>query len=145
MFDLSLLIALILIGLVCGKIIECLHFKKLKKEESRLNYIKECNLKNISGGSSVKDSFLVDGSVCIATDYFKNFVSGIRNVFGGEMRSYESLMIRARREALIRMKQKAELQNAAEVWNIRFETATIQGKNRSAGIEVIAYGTAVTR
>lgn len=137
--------AMVIIGLVCGKLIEHFHIKRLDSEEAKLSFIKECSLKNIDLPDTVNKSFLVEGSVCLATDYFKNFTANIRNFFGGKMKGYETLMTRARREALIRMKKNANAENANEIWNIRFETTTLKGKEKSAGIEIIAYGTAVIR
>jgi len=91
----------------------------------------------------VKDGFLVAGSVVIATDYFKVFAAGLRGLFGGELRTYRSLMSRARREALVRMLEQAKQAGAQAVWNVRFETSTIEGKRRAGGAEVLAYGTAL--
>ncbi len=48
------------------------------------------------------------GSVVIATDYFKVFAAGLRNLFGGEMKTYRTLMGRARREAIVRMLEQAQ-------------------------------------
>ncbi|MFT6733724.1 MAG: hypothetical protein ACJAS9_001914 [Polaribacter sp.] len=39
-------------------------------------------------------------------DYFKRFLAGLRNIFGGRVVTYESLVDRARREAILRMKEK---------------------------------------
>ena len=43
---------------------------------------------------------LVAGSVVISEDYFKRIVSSLQSLFGGRLRSYESLVDRARREAV---------------------------------------------
>ncbi|MGQ0547496.1 MAG: YbjQ family protein, partial [Betaproteobacteria bacterium] len=52
-------------------------------------------------------SRLVAGSVVIADDYFKSLLAGLYSFFGGPVRSYESLLDRARREAVLRMKAEA--------------------------------------
>ena len=54
-------------------------------------------------------------------------------------------MERARREAVVRMLRQAQEHGANVVWNVRIETSTIQGKQKgkSAGVEVMAYGTAM--
>lgn len=142
MNQLLLVIAFLLLGLIAGKTIEHLHFKKLEAREQSLRHIRVCNLRNIQGVQAGQ-YFLVAGSVVIATDYFKTFVSGFRNIFGGEMRAYRSLMQRARREALVRLLEQADASGAESVWNVRYETSSIQGKNRPGGVEVLAYGTAV--
>ena len=91
------------------------------------------------------DSALVCGSVVISIDFFKKFVAGLRDLVGGRVSSYESLLERARREALLRMKTEARSIGAKSVWNVRLETSSItKGGKGVAAVEVIAYGTAVT-
>ena len=83
----------------------------------------------------------------ISVDYFKRFLAGLRNIFGGEVRSYCSLLDRGRREAILRMKElwpEADL-----IVNARVETSSISkgAQNRQGGsigsTEVLAYGTAI--
>ena len=61
------------------------------------------------------------------------------------MNSYESLLERGRREALLRMKEEARRLNATEIFNVKMETASIsKGAGNSIGsVEVYAYGTAL--
>jgi uncharacterized protein YbjQ (UPF0145 family) len=79
-----------------------------------------------------------------AQDYFKRFLASLRNIFGGRVQSYESLLDRARREAILRMKAEARALGADMVFNIKLETASIyKGKRNTIGaVEVLAYGTA---
>jgi uncharacterized protein YbjQ (UPF0145 family) len=63
-------------------------------------------------------------------------------LFGGRVTSFESLLDRARREALLRMKSQAQTMDARYVFNVKYETATIGG-SRTGSIEVLAYGTAL--
>lgn len=143
--QLSLPIALLALGLIAGKLIEKKHFKALDEREATLADIAICNLRNIPEGSNICDISLVCGGVVIATDYFKVFTAQLRNIFGGEIKTYQSLMTRARREALVRMLEEARRAGADSVWNVRFETSTIQGKQKkkAGGVEVLAYGTAI--
>jgi uncharacterized protein YbjQ (UPF0145 family) len=69
---------------------------------------------------------------------------GFRRIFGGEVRSYASLIDRGRREAILRMKE--QYPDADLYINTRVETSTItNGKGKTIGcVEVIAYSTAVT-
>ena len=55
-------------------------------------------------------------------------------------------MERARREAVLRMKEDAKARGATSVWNIRLETASIAkgARQNTASVEVMAYGTALT-
>lgn len=134
---------LIILGLVTGKIIEKRHLRRLAQKEMVLGEIGICNLRQFPAELRFQKTFLVTGSVVIATDYFKVFAAGLRGLFGGEMKTYRSLMGRARREAVVRMLEEAKKGNADSVWNVRFETSTIRGKRKPGGVEVLAYGTAV--
>lgn len=135
--------ALIILGLITGKYIEKKHLRRLALREEALRNITVCNLRQLPANLKIERSFLVAGSVVIATDYFKVFAAGLRNLFGGEVKTYRSLMIRARREAMVRMLEEAQSHGGDSVWNIRLETSSIQGKKRPGGVEVLAYGTAV--
>jgi uncharacterized protein YbjQ (UPF0145 family) len=89
---------------------------------------------------------LVCGNVVISVDYFKTVTAALRNLVGGNIRAYETLLDRARREAILRMQQEAKLRNADAIINIKFQTSRISG-NAGKGlgsIEVLAYGTALT-
>jgi len=93
------------------------------------------------------DQILVSGSVVIANDYFKSFVAGLRNLFGGKVRTYETLLDRARREAVLRMKDEAKSLGAESVFNVKYETSNIAGQYSKTLpiIEVHAYGTALKK
>ena len=82
------------------------------------------------------------GGVVVASDYFKSFLAGLVNFFGGAVVSYESLIDRARREAMLRMKAEAKVLEAELIFNVKFETMTV-GSGRTASVEVLAYGTAL--
>jgi len=81
----------------------------------------------------------------ISADYFKNFVAGLRKLIGGRLRSYETLLDRGRREAILRMKMDARRRGANRVFNVRFETASISKgeRDRLSSVEILVYGSAV--
>lgn len=145
MLQIFIFLALILVGLIVGKGIEMHHFRRLDEREAEYKDMVVTNLKTIPPQLENSQPFLVMGSAVIATDYFKVFVAGLRNLFGGEMKSYITLMDRARREAMLRMLQQAREQGARVVWNVRYETACTGGqqKKRPGGVEILAYGTAL--
>lgn len=136
---------MLLVGWLVGSTVEAAHFRKLAQWEQRLSGILMSDMKRLPPNWQVTDATLVVGEAVIATDYFKVFTAGLRNLFGGRVRSYETLMDRARREATVRMLRQAQQLGANAVWNVRLETSTIQGKqqNKSGGVEVMAYGTAL--
>lgn len=92
----------------------------------------------------VKEVKLVFASVVISVDYFKQICAALRNIFGGEVFAYKSVLERARREAILRMKEQAPA--ADIILNMRLETTTITESEKGELIcaEVLAYGTAIT-
>jgi len=126
--------------------IERRHYANLAAREAKYENILVTDLRFLPPNWHAERPILVTGQVVIANDYLKTFLSRIRKIFGGRMRSYETLLERARWEAMLRMKEMAAHYGANVVWNVRFASSTIQegnNQNRSAGIEVLAYGTAM--
>jgi uncharacterized protein YbjQ (UPF0145 family) len=141
-------IFLLALGLFVGGWNERRHIRSLDRREKELKHMVINNLKRITAPDSVTQSNMVLGSVVIASDYLKSFLTSLRALVGGEMRSMQSLLIRARREAIVRMLEQAVQMGATEVWNVRLEFCSIsqmRGKRGAASVEIIAYGTAVKR
>jgi uncharacterized protein YbjQ (UPF0145 family) len=62
------------------------------------------------------------------------------------VKSYETILDRARREAVLRLKEDAAAAGFGAVINVRLETTRMaNGRNGQgiAGLEVLAYGTGV--
>jgi uncharacterized protein YbjQ (UPF0145 family) len=77
---------------------------------------------------------------------FKRFSAKIHSFFGGRLSVYESLLDRARREALLRMRERALLSGATMIFGVRLEVTSINNGNPNrgtTGVEMIAYGTAI--
>lgn len=144
MSNLVLFCILLLLGLVIGKFVEKRHLKSIVKREHQLNVLPAIASRYPPTGDKVgpHQQLLVTGSVVIASDYFKTFLAGLINIFGGRVTPFESLLDRGRREALLRMKASAKAVNAEYVFNVKYQTATIQQKGNGA-IEVLVYGTAL--
>ena len=139
-------ILFLLMGYLIGKTVENRHFKDLERREKEFNGIMTLNIRRIPPNWRASDSILVQGQAVIASDYFKTFASQIRNLFGGEVKSLETLMARARREATLRMLAEAREHGANCVINIREGTSTIgrgSGKQGIASAEIFVYGTAI--
>ena len=88
---------------------------------------------------------LVASSVVIGCDYFREFIANLRNIFGGNVSTYESIMDRGRREALLRIREQALKQDANIVVNIKLETIILDplGSKKHPKICLTAYGTAI--
>lgn len=69
-----------------------------------------------------------------------NIGAGFKSLVGGELKGITSLLHESREEALARLAAEAEAKGANAVVAFRFETTEYAG----TGIEVCAYGTAVT-
>lgn len=139
-------VMLLAVGYVIGTVAEKRHYKSIEARERESIHVPVMTLKDVAFGERrVVRSELVSGSVVISVDYFKRFLAGIRNIFGGRVKSYESLIDRGRREAMLRMKEAAG--GATAIVNVRVETATIGRNAHKKGVgsvEVLAYGTAIT-
>ena len=92
-------------------------------------------------------SGLVQGNVVISLDYFKRFIAGLRMLFGGRIKTYEPLLDRARREAVLRMIEEAKRDGYDAVVNVRLETSRLASARADgkgvAGVEILAFGTAL--
>ncbi len=146
MYELIFPVALIVIGYIAGTLAEKRHYTSIIKREDASLYLPAVSMKSVTySDSNIRSAEMVYGNVVISIDYFKQLLAGLRNIFGGTVKSYESLMDRARREALLRMKEKAK--DANIIINVRIETSMV-GQNahkKSVGcLEAIAYGTALT-
>ena len=145
MYDIGLFLALLLVGYISGTIIESRHYKAIRQREEEYKHIPTTVLKKPLNDENITSCKLVNGSVVISIDYFKKFLAGLINFFGGNISSYETLIDRARREAILRLKEDAK--GAAEIINLRIETSSItKNSNTNIGaIEVLAFGTAIYR
>nr|WP_319494050.1 heavy metal-binding domain-containing protein [uncultured Desulfobacter sp.] len=144
MEQLIVFIVLIMLGYFFGRMAESRHYRSIKEREEFWMTRPASSYKKVSDpGRTILKSELVCGSVVISVDYFKRIVAGLRNIFGGEVRVYETLLDRARREALLRLHESCE--DADEIINLRLETSSIyKGRRKQVGsVEVMAFGTAV--
>ncbi len=145
MIELIIVSILLVLGYLVGSSREKKHYASIKEREAKLRHIMVFESKHVP--ASANSGELVYGNVVISTDYFKMFVAGLRKLVGGRLTTFESLLDRGRREAILRLKQEAVEIGASSVFNVRFETSSVsQGANGYIGsIEVLAYGSAVTQ
>lgn len=141
----TLPVFLAIFGLIVGGILERRHFASIREREQAFAKLPVFPTRTADTGRVVDGGGLVVASVVVSLDYFKKVLASLRNIFGGNVRSYESLLDRAKREAILRLKEQAP--NCDAIINLRLETsnlASVQSRKRGiGGIEVIAYGTAI--
>ncbi|MDR1285002.1 MAG: YbjQ family protein [Campylobacteraceae bacterium] len=128
-----------------GKYIENRHYNSIKKREANMRSVLVFN-ERCAPHDLVSGKFhLVCGSVVISGSYFKQVVTTLKSIFGGRLNSLESVMDIGRREAILRMKEQASIVGADIIFNVRFETTTLEQSTGNGGIfcaEFFAYGTA---
>lgn len=142
-------ILLILLAWFTGRAAERNHIKRLNRRENQLADMLVTDIKSFPPSAEPhKHAELVVGQVVIATDYLKSFLANLKKILGGNLKSYESLMNRARREAILRMLEEAHQNGYDAVCNLRLEFSDIGGMSSSRGavmVEVFAFGTAYCR
>ncbi len=129
-----------------GKSSENKHYTSIKIREQKLIQLAFTPSDMVDNGRTVEAVALVTGQVVIGSDPFKRYIASLVSLVGGRISVFEAPIDRARREAVLRMKEHAERMHADEVVNFRMETTGLcGGKNgQPMGIvEVVAYGTAV--
>ncbi len=97
------------------------------------------NMEELPGQPVVQHLGVVQGSTVQAKNVFRDIGASLKNLVGGELRSYTDLLNEARNESLNRMVREAEAIGANAVLNVRFATSTIT----QGAAELLAYGTAV--
>ncbi len=97
------------------------------------------NLEILPGKRVSKHLGLVQGNSVRAKHVGRDFMAGLKNIFGGELKGYTELLQESREEAIERMVQQAEAIGADAVLNIRFSTSSVT----QGAAELYAYGTAV--
>ncbi len=140
------IVVLLTLGFCVGGWVERAHFRRLEQREQAIKHILVTDTRAFPPGCASQPCGLVTGEVVVASDYFKTFAAGLRKIIGGELRTYDSLMERARREAILRMVESAQRMGANRVINIRLSTSNIGAVGRrkaAAMVEVYASGTAV--
>lgn len=143
-------VGLILLGLIAGRFAERAHLKKLDRREASVRDVLVTNLRPISCGVyGTAQATIVMGQTVIATDYFKSFLAKLRKIFGGELGTYRSLMVRARREAVVQLLEQAKSMGCDVVCNIRLDPSDLGGAGvKRKGMTIVAImatGTAYRR
>jgi len=140
-------LVLLILGYLSGSYLEKKHYKSIRIRERNTIGVPIITFGAKQAIPDAAETQLFVGSVVISIDYFKRIAASLKNLVGGRITVYESLLDRGRREALLRMKEQAIAWDANQIFNVRLETATIGGRsgnNSSIGsIEVIAYGTGI--
>lgn len=97
------------------------------------------NLETVPGHIITQQLDVVYGSTVRSKHVGRDFMAGLKNIVGGELKGYTELLEESRQEAMSRMIEKAHSLGANAIVGIRFSTSNIaQGAS-----ELFVYGTAV--
>jgi uncharacterized protein YbjQ (UPF0145 family) len=144
-FGLPLLI--LMFAYFIGSRIERKHFRSIRNREAKYQGFPVVSIDTMPADWNVSTAEMVSGSIVISLDYFKRVIAGLKGLVGGRIKTYEPLLDRARREALLRMTEEARAQGFDAIFNVRLETSRLANAGRDgkgvAGIEMLAFGTAV--
>jgi uncharacterized protein YbjQ (UPF0145 family) len=145
MLDLVVFSALLASGYIFGRVAEKRHFDSLRRREDELADILAFSVRTAPPYASPPRTRLVGGNAVMSVDYFKRVSGALRSVLGGRVLAFETLVERARREAILRMKEDAQIYGADMIVNVKLETSSITkgNSNQTACVEVYAYGTAL--
>ncbi len=131
-----------------GKIGEVRHFRSIRSREEQYLSLPLITHDMLSAMPKTHTGMqLVNGNCVISVDRFRQWLSQLKMFFGGNVTAFESALDRARREAILRMKEKA-IDKAGQfhvtpvgIYNMRVETSRLS-KNMA---EACVYGTVVYR
>ena len=142
------LVPLIICGVVIGRTVEKRHFKNLDEREAASRDILVTQIKSFpNAANSGPPPNLILAEVVIGSDYLKSFFANWRNFFGGEIRSFQTLQERGKREVILRLVEQAREQGYNAICNVRVMPADVGGnttakKKQMPMAVVIASGTA---
>jgi len=98
------------------------------------------NIETIPGKSITQHFGIVSGSTVRAKHVGRDFMAGLKNIFGGELKGYTELLSESREEAITRMQSQATSLGANAIVNVRFSTSSVA----AGAAELYVYGTAVS-
>lgn len=146
--NIGLPLAVLAIAYLIGTVIERRHFADIRRRESAMRRFPATTFQSIPEDWEIADCDLIAANVVVSLDYFKRVIAGLRSIVGGRITTYEPLLDRARREAILRVTEQAQVQGFDAVINLRLETSRMANSETGqgiGGIEIVAYGTALMR
>ncbi len=145
LFQLLVIASLLALGWLVGGVSERRHLRSLAERERDYADILVTNLKTFPKRvHSQQPPRLLVTEVVIASDYLKAFLGTVRQFFGGELRSYRSLMERGRREAILRLIEQARVEGYNALANLRIEAADLGGNTQRRGMPMVSVIAAAT-
>lgn len=139
--NLGLPLILFLLGWIIGGQRERAHLRDLSRREALTAHVLRTDFRAYGPADASAGAMLVTAEVVIAADYCKVFLAGLRKLLGGNLRAYETLMARARREAVLRLIEQARGRQFDALCCVRIESSNV-GKGVMPMVAVLASATA---
>ena len=99
------------------------------------------------GNREIKQTKMLMANVVMSPSWVQMWIGGIMSRFGGQINVFTKVVDWARREAQQRLREKVAEEGFDEVINMRIETTMLTttrgGKDKTSGVEILAYGTAI--
>ena len=99
------------------------------------------------GGREIREFRVMTASVVMSPSWVQLWIGGIISLFGGQINVFTKIVDWARREAKQRLREQVAEAGFDHVINLRIETTVMSttkgGKDRTSGVEILAYGTAI--
>ena len=99
------------------------------------------------GDREIREFRVMMANVVMSPSWVQMWIGGIMSLFGGQINVYTKVVDWARREAKQRLREQVAEAGFDEVVNIRIETTVMSrnkgGKDKTAGVEILVYGTAI--
>ena len=142
-------ILLLLLAWGAGNAIARRHEKDMARRAPSVEHVRVTDMRKILDLTPGKTPCgLVTSEVTFGIDHFRGFLGSLKNIFGGEVRSYQATLDRARREALLRLKEHTLALNCNAIANVRIDFADISGNStvakKASMVSIMASGTAYT-
>lgn len=137
---------LLVIAFFAGNGIARRHNQQLEDRQRQVAHIRSTDLKVfIRPETGGPDPALLCAEVTLGIDHFRGFLGKLKNIFGGEVKSYSKTLDRARREAILRVIEQAHAASMNAVANLRVEFVDISGNanmaKKASMVTILAYGT----
>jgi uncharacterized protein YbjQ (UPF0145 family) len=145
LFKIGIFLVLAVVGFWRGRRNERAHLIALAQEEERLRGVLVFSTRYPANVAERVDPILVSGSAVMGSDFYRMLIGTLRKVVGGNYLSYERLVDRGRRQALVALKQQAHARGARMVFNVMYSSTRLSDPRlgQLPQFEVMAYGTAI--
>jgi uncharacterized protein YbjQ (UPF0145 family) len=94
---------------------------------------------------SAPTPMMLHSEVTLGIDHFRGFLGNLKNIFGGEVKSYQATLDRARREAILQIQEQAAAHGHNAVANLRIAYVDVSGNatmtKKASMVTIQASGT----